>query len=344
MTKLLLVFFLGAASAWAQAVAPPPVEPAQNVPPDTPMGTGPFPAIMEQDPGLPTHTEYRPADLAALGSQKLPIIAWGNGGCFNDGGGFRNFLTEIASYGFLAVAVGPIRPAGWARAIMPPMPPGAGGQPGAPPLPPAPPPGGAQPGGAQPRVLPPDASSKSSQLIDAINWAIAENSRKGSRYYGRLDTTHIAVMGQSCGGLQAIAVSADPRVTLTVIWNSGLFATPPTLPPGVPPMENITKDALNKLHAPIFYFTGDQANDIAYANGMDDFNRIDKVPAFHAYKDGLPHIATYFQPNGGEMGKIAVALLTWQFKGDSEAAKMFVGPDCTLCRDPKWHVLKKQMN
>ena len=30
-------------------------------------GTGPFPALMEQDPGLPTHTIYRPKELAAPG-------------------------------------------------------------------------------------------------------------------------------------------------------------------------------------------------------------------------------------------------------------------------------------
>src|SRR5256885_3784885 len=29
-------------------------------------GTGPFPALMEQDRGLPTHTVYRPRDIAKL--------------------------------------------------------------------------------------------------------------------------------------------------------------------------------------------------------------------------------------------------------------------------------------
>jgi hypothetical protein len=67
------------------------------------------------------------------------------------------------------------------------------------------------------------------------------------------------------------------------------------------------------------------------------------VPAFHAYKDGMGHIGTYWDPNGGELGKIASALLKWQFKGDKEAAKMFQGPECGLCQDPKWHVSKKNM-
>src|SRR5579863_17218 len=70
-------------------------------------GTGPYPAILEQDPSLPTHTVYRPKDLSQLKGKKLPIIAWGNGACVNNGLSHRNFLMEIASYGYLAVAIGP---------------------------------------------------------------------------------------------------------------------------------------------------------------------------------------------------------------------------------------------
>ena len=294
---------------------PPLCAPAQYVSPDTPRGTGPFPAVMERNPGLPTHTIYRPADLAALHGEKLPIIAWGNGACVNMGNRFRYFLTEIASYGFLAIAIGPPGPP---EAESSPAIPGAAGQ--------------------QQRTEP---ATRSSQLIDAIDWAVAENRRQDSRYHGKLDTSRIAVMGQSCGGVQAIAVSGDPRVSLTGIWNSGLIAV---RAPNAPPMENVSKETLARLHAPIFYFTGDQANDVAYPNGLDDFNRIDHVPAFHAYKDGLPHAGTYREPNGGELGKIAVALLRWQFKGDRQSAGMFVGPECGLCRDPKWHVSKKRMD
>ena len=69
-------------------------------------GTGPFPAILEQDPSLATHTVYRPQDLSKV-KGKMPIIAWGNGGCANNGLSHRNFLMEIASHGYLAIAIGP---------------------------------------------------------------------------------------------------------------------------------------------------------------------------------------------------------------------------------------------
>src|ERR1051325_3524219 len=75
-------------------------------PNDKPLGTGPFKAIMAEDPSLPDHTLYYPANLASAG--KLPIITWGNGACLNAGNRFRDFLTEIASHGFLVISGGPI--------------------------------------------------------------------------------------------------------------------------------------------------------------------------------------------------------------------------------------------
>ena len=71
--------------------------------PDTPLGGGPHPAIMTTDPGLPEHVIYRPANLAAAG--RLPIVSWGNGACMHAGNRFREFLTEIASHGFLVIPV-----------------------------------------------------------------------------------------------------------------------------------------------------------------------------------------------------------------------------------------------
>ena len=104
MHRRFFVAILMAAGLWAEtALAQAPAE-----------GTGPYPALMEQDPGLPTHTIYRPKDLSKLNGYKLPIVAWGNGACVNAGDAFKNFLTEIASHGFLAIAIGPIAVGGLA--------------------------------------------------------------------------------------------------------------------------------------------------------------------------------------------------------------------------------------
>jgi dienelactone hydrolase len=238
---------------------------------------------------------------------KLPIIAWGNGACANNGLAHRNFLMEIASHGYLAVAIGP---------------------------PSAPAPGQARQAGGGP-------ATKSSGLLEAINWAVAENGRKGSPYHGKLDPSKIAVMGMSCGGIQAYAVAPDARVKLVGIFNSGILSKPPGA--GAPMMEDVRKEQLEKLHSPIFFVMGDKT-DIAYENGLDDFKRITKVPAIHMSKDGVGHGGTYGQPNGGDFARVAVAMLNWQIKGDQESSKMFLGENCGLCQDTQWHVSTKGLS
>ena len=104
---------------------------------------------------------------------------------------------------------------------------------------------------------------------------------------------------------------------------------------------SVGKDILQKLHSPVIYINGGE-KDIAYANGMDDFAKIDKVPAGMANLD-VGHGGTYNQPNGGEFGRVAVAWLQWQLKKDETAGKMFSGQSCGLCKDEKWKFEKKMM-
>ncbi|KAF2427784.1 hypothetical protein EJ08DRAFT_592547, partial [Tothia fuscella] len=66
--------------------------------------SGSYNAKYFTDPSLPNHTIYAPK--TPVQNQKLPLIVWGNGACGTDGAGFSNFLTEIASYGFMVIANG----------------------------------------------------------------------------------------------------------------------------------------------------------------------------------------------------------------------------------------------
>jgi len=288
-------------------------------PPGATPGSGPYQAVMEMDAGLPDHTIYRPDNLSELNGVSLPIVVWCNGACVNAGNSFSNFLTDISSYGYLVIALGPIVQ----RDTAPPQPPAA-------PLRP-------QGGGLTepPRDLPP-AATHPSQMIEAIQWATAENDRAASKYYKRLNSSKIAVMGQSCGGVQAIEVAADRRVSTAVIWNSGLFDKPTNLGGG----KTLSKQDLESIHVPVAYISGD-AQDIAFKNAEADFDYLTKIPAFRAYERGVGHGGTYRQPNGGEFSGIALAWLNWQLKGDKRAALMFRGPDCGLCVNPKWVVRTK---
>jgi hypothetical protein len=279
-----------------------------NKRPDTP-GTGAYPAMKEEIPALPRHVIYRPFSLASMGATKLGVIAWGNGGCSDDGASSRMHLLELASHGYLVLAAGrilsgPGAPPPIARAAIAP------GQ------------------SLVPRTLAAD-------LTAAIDWALAENGRRGSAYFGRIDTRQVAVSGFSCGGLQALTSASDPRVTAVVLQNTGIFIGAPSTIPGM----DIGKDALKALHTPVLYILGGPG-DIAYANGMDDFRLIQHVPVAVA---NLPvgHGGTYNEPNGGAAAQVAVDWLNWQLRGDAKAANRFVGDRCGLCSDAQWTLERK---
>ena len=312
-------------------------------------GTGAYKAILTGDPGLPTHAIYRPRDLGPFGDKlKLPIVAFGNGGCRNTSGEFRNFLSDIASHGFLVVAIGPA--------------------------------GNAVVMGSEEQV----GTTSASQLLDGVDWAIKENSRPGSEYYGKIDPSKVAVMGQSGGGMEAMEVSGDPRVTTSVILNSAsvkamttaqtaaatpgrpeargeygaagsttkMFdqltsmsrrynfnVAPMKLP--TPPCFGLTQsDPLQKLHGPIAYINGGPS-DGAFPRARAEFAAIQGVPALLAYQDVGHYPATYREPNGGAFAVAVSAWLEWQLRGDQAAGKMFMGKSCGLCTDPKWKIEKK---
>ena len=292
--------------------------PPADAPPVVTAPSGPYRIVTEANPSLKTHTIYRPASLARFtGSRRLPIIAWGNGACSNAGLLFQNFLGNIASNGFVIIVSGPKDA---------PLPAFATAK-GAAPLPRA--------AGVE---VPPPPMTKDGDMQTAINWAIAENDRKGSVYFHKLNPDKIAVMGQSCGGLQAIANSGDPRVKTSIIWNSGTF------PDGGigAKISGATKESLSKFHAPVAYIAGGP-HDAAFVNAIDDIKHIDGVPVFFGWINS-GHGGTYNHPGGGRFEPVGVAWLKWRLNGDKAAAKLFEGPDCGLCRDPVWHVSKKGMN
>jgi predicted acyl esterase len=285
-------------------------------------GTGPWPAVAEQRADLPTHTIYHPLQMP---QQALPLFVWGNGGCRDNGLAHAAFLRQIASYGYFVIAVG------HPRQELPLRPPPAA----APASPPTAAPGVADAALGGPRT--PD-ETQVAQLTEAIDWATRENARADSPFRGRIDLEHVAVGGHSCGGLQALAVSGDPRVGTSLIFDSGIYVRPGGGRSGV----HIDKSALQRLHGAVLYLIGGPT-DIAHDNAADDVARIDQVPVFFG---ALPvgHGGTFWtEPNGGAWARVALRWLDWRFKGDADASWDFAGPACRLCTDARWTVVQKRL-
>ncbi len=306
--------------------------------------TGPFAVVVEHDPGISTHTIYRPADLTM---DSHPVLVWGNGGCARNGLMFPDFLSEIASHGFViiadgapgAVGAGPGGPGGGGGGG------GAGGPGGGAGPAGGPPPGGPAPGGAGPGGAPqgggggpggPGPGAGNSMvngtfLVEAIDWLEAESERSSSRFYGKVDVGGVAAMGMSCGGLMSYGAADDPRVATVGIWNSGLFAA--------------DHDLYNGIHGSVIIVTGGES-DIAYANGKRDFEDMPAhVPVFHGVYPSVGHGGTYFQDNGGPYGIAAVAWLKWQLMGDtSDSGRgFFLGDNCGICQDPNWEIASRSL-
>lgn len=308
-------------SAQAQDAAAPPadrameqaMEQARRLPDSA--GDGPWPAVIETDPSLPGFIIYRPDRVDAMRPGTLGVFIWGNGACADDGTSSRQHLAEIASYGYLVIAPGKWRSGPNAK-----DPPAAA-------------------------LAPPDASGRlsrpptsSADLTAALDWALQENGREGSKYRARIDTKALGVGGFSCGGLQALEIAADPRWSTVVVQNSGIFN------PGSISIAGMSQDKglLDRLHTSVLYLLGGET-DIAYPNGTDDFARIDHVPAIMV---NIPtgHGGTYHQPMGGKAAGIVVDWLQWQLRNDRGADRSFVGANCRLCTDAEATIERRNLD
>jgi hypothetical protein len=152
-------------------------------------GSGPFNARYFTDASLPQHTIYAPKTV--IKGKKLPLIVWGNGACGANGAGFANFLTEIASYGFLIVANGNPK-AEWGKG-----------------------------GAASLASANGEEKTRAIQLLQSIDWAAA--GAAGGKF-GEVDMSKLAAAGQSCGGVQAYSAAySDPRIKVLAIFNTGVI-------------------------------------------------------------------------------------------------------------------------
>ncbi|KAF2402647.1 hypothetical protein EJ06DRAFT_473443 [Trichodelitschia bisporula] len=145
------------------------------------------------------------------------------------------------------------------------------------------------------------------ELIKAMDWVTTNPAVKK---YGDIDIHNIAVSGQSCGGMEAYQASPDPRVNLTVLFNSGNFA-------------GSTPGAMAKQTKPVAWFLGGP-NDMAQKNGDADYKNLGAVPALKGSID-VGHIGTYYQKGGGKIGRAAVAYFSWKQKGETKYKAEFCG-------------------
>ena len=317
-------------------------------------GTGPYKSEVVGDASCPGFTIYRPQNLKEVVARQgaLPVIVYANGACFNNNVEMRLLLSEVASYGYVAAAIGPYDEedvmAQWKGVLQSAYPETKGevvmanGE----------------------KILPLTAEERKAreeqqakqreeaqkkakkskkqqaetpfrtypkQLLEVLSWLTDQNADAKSEYYHCLDLDHVAAMGQSCGGAQVLGVSHDPRIKTCVMLNSGI---------GDMEMMGTTKENLKNLHQPMFYMIGGPG-DIAYANAQKDYERIaDNIPVVMLNsKDG--HSGTYYEKHGGNYAKAVVKWLDWQLKGRVAQSALFLDDEYLKMKFPEWQGVRK---
>ena len=294
-------------------------------------------SVVADDQMFPGFTVFYPQDLSAFPKKdKLPVLVMSGPGCVKSAAAFQPFFEEMAAHGYLMIACGPLnmnvpgaapvqaRPEGAPQA----RPEGA----------PAARPAGERPAGERPAGMPRMTQNTKEDMLAAIDWAFAENERKDSKFYGKIDTKNVSVMGQSCGGILCLDIMTDPRITLLTMFNTGLFTSQPGQAFGsMGSVQSEPKDQVfARLTKPIAYFVG--GTDMARPNATDDYPYINNVPVFLAVREleGDAHGGTFREPKGGAFGVAAVAWLDWNLKGRKSAAAKFLGEDNMFDSDPLW--------
>ena len=292
-------------------------------------GTGPYKAVAIGDKSLPTHMVYRPENLKGYVAEngKIPVLLYANGACANNSLEMSRLLSDVASYGYIVLAIGPYMDMpdeafyaqwkgvvrGWYPdtkevAIM-----GNGER--------------LTPYTAEEQaaidaereaaqkaaaaaakkkknkkpvvtVQQPATATYARQMLEALDWLTEQDANEESEYYHLIDLEKVAAMGQSCGGAQVLAVAHDPRIKTCMMFNSGI-------------------------------------GEMSMAANGDWALIADCIPVVKiSTLDG--HHGTYYEKNAGAYAVVARMWLNWQLKGMISDSALFMNDAYGKAFFPQW--------
>lgn len=174
------------------------------------------------------------------------------------------------------------------------------------------------------------ATDEGKELLDGLDWMIAQAADSSSPFFEKLDTTKTASAGHSQGSIATFAIAADPRLTTTMHLSGG---TNPDIAQGHATLPN--------LHNPAAFLCGEPGGDGLVAGDAAsewcawDFEHTD-VPVFLTQVQGASHITA-----PGMMLGACAAWLRWHLAEDSTMRMQFAGDDCVLCKRRNWKTMSK---
>jgi hypothetical protein len=171
------------------------------------------------------------------------------------------------------------------------------------------------------------------EIIAGIDWALDQNEQQSSMLYGKLDETKIAAMGYSMGSLATFTIADDARLTTTVHISGG----------------NMDPSRIDKLRKPAAFFCGIPGDDsctiintdcdIAGANCATDYMNATTPVFYGVFQYG--HLGILTDPYSTQIGAAVTGWLRWKLMSDRTLERMFIGDQCTMCKDSNWTVMEK---
>jgi hypothetical protein len=153
------------------------------------------------------------------------------------------------------------------------------------------------------------------EMLQGVDFAFAANGNASSPYYQKLDTSKVAAMGHSQGGLGTANSAADARVKSVILFNGGTSASKPFLA--------ISGDLdISGQDAASFASAVTSASKAAWL-----FYHM--VPATGTFSG---HLTLMKEPQ--RVIEPTVHWLKYMLNGDSASRAWFVGPGCNLCNSP----------
>ncbi|MGB3799761.1 MAG: hypothetical protein WA952_08080 [Lewinella sp.] len=148
-------------------------------------GSGPYSAIAATEKSLPDFVVYRPENLdeSVEAEGKLPVVIWANGGCMNSSIHHERLLSEVASHGYVIVAIGSLQMT------------------------------------VEDRI---HEHTPDDELRRGLDWIAEQAETENSDYFQQVDLDKVAVAGMSCGGAQVMHLSGEPRATTYLMFNFGM--------------------------------------------------------------------------------------------------------------------------
>jgi hypothetical protein len=158
-------------------------------------------------------------------------------------------------------------------------------------------------------VAPEQTEVTADEMNKALDYVLSLANDPTSRDCGKIDTTKIGSTGYSLGGMGAITVGSNARITATFLFASN--------------------GSVKNLKAP-WGVIGGEADTTFGFSAISTAVTGSTQPAFGAALAGIDHNGVAGQPKAQEA---YIGWMRWRFMGDQVGHDMFVGANCQICSD-----------